>query len=673
MERLLADAEAYRASMGETVEYEITNLADVYTAIGDIQEKLGIAGTTAKEASTTISGSANQMKAAWEDMLVSISDGKGDLGRAVQNFTNTVEIFFLNLVPVVEQAMGALGDVIGAVAPGIVAKITEMLVKAIPSLVQVVGAMVRAAITGIFEGLGSLFMGETSSKPQIQKDIEDKIQKPVENTQTKIESTTEAVKELKKSLLSFDELNILGSEMVETSALDSLPSINTTVDISDAMQGLVGTTDDLTKALDDSYSALDTWIGAGVVLSPLVSRIIGLFKGKNKHLKDQTKSTWADAVGVSALAALFGLAADKLLGKNGEKGLNEGLEGANEGLLAQSDALGDGALAADWELFAQRVSEGVPVIEAMREATQQVTDKLVVEAEAVVNTGEAFDAKYVTALDNAITKESEFYNSYGSYVVPVFDGIIDKVGQVIDAIDKLAIKMQELDPTPIPTPIPTSDIDVESLPDVKDIDWFATEGIEEEKIPISFPEAWKLKTPTETENALDLLGLGNAPGWAKTFAGGVIDVGQGMAFGVKGISNDMAEGVKDIAEVVKYVLESQTSEVAQEVWKGVIEALRLGVSWKTGFPIPAMATGAVIPPNRPFMGIFGDQKYGNNLEAPESLIRQIVREETAGIAQGVDVNVNFTGTEARLIQYLSPKISVANRYRGKNIITGDQT
>ena len=653
MERLLKDAEAFSG-----VKYDINNLADVYTAIGVIQQKLDIAGTTTKEASATISGAGNQMKAAWEDMLVSISDGKGDLGRAVQNFTNTVEIFFLNLVPVVEQAMGALGDVIGAVAPGIVAKITEMLVKAIPSLVQVVGAMVRAAITGVFEGLGSLFMGETSSKPQIQKDIEDKIQKPVENTQTKIESATEAVKELKKSLLSFDELNILGSEMVETSALDSLPSINTTVDISEAMQGLVGTTDDLTKALDDSYSALDTWIGAGVVLSPLVSHIIGLFKGKNKHLKDQTKFTWADAVGVSALAAMFGLAADKLLGKNGEKGLNEGLEGANEGLLAQSDALGDGALAADWELFAQRVSEGVPVIEAMREATQQVTDKLVVEAEAVVNTGEAFDAKYVTAIDNAVTKESEFYNSYESYVVPVFDGIIDKAGQATEAIDKLASKMQELDPT--------SDIDVESLPDVKNIDWFATEGTEEEKIPISFFEAWKLKTPTETENALDLLGLGNAPGWAKNFAGGVIDVGQGMAFAVKGISNDMAEDVK-------YVAESLTSEVAQEMWKGVIEALRLGVSWQTGFPIPAMATGAVIPPNRPFMGIFGDQKYGNNLEAPESLIRQIVREETAGIAQGVDVNVNFTGTEARLIQYLSPKISVANRYRGKNIITGDQT
>lgn len=46
--------------------------------------------------------------------------------------------------------------------------------------------------------------------------------------------------------------------------------------------------------------------------------------------------------------------------------------------------------------------------------------------------------------------------------------------------------------------------------------------------------------------------------------------------------------------------------------------------------IPRLATGAVIPPNREFMAVLGDQKSGNNIEAPESLIRRIVREETAG-------------------------------------------
>lgn len=46
--------------------------------------------------------------------------------------------------------------------------------------------------------------------------------------------------------------------------------------------------------------------------------------------------------------------------------------------------------------------------------------------------------------------------------------------------------------------------------------------------------------------------------------------------------------------------------------------------------IPLLAQGAVIPPNREFMAVLGDQRSGNNLEAPEDLIRQIVREESGG-------------------------------------------
>ena len=46
--------------------------------------------------------------------------------------------------------------------------------------------------------------------------------------------------------------------------------------------------------------------------------------------------------------------------------------------------------------------------------------------------------------------------------------------------------------------------------------------------------------------------------------------------------------------------------------------------------IPYLASGAVIPPNKEFMAVLGDQKYGNNIEAPEGLIRRIVREETGG-------------------------------------------
>lgn len=53
-----------------------------------------------------------------------------------------------------------------------------------------------------------------------------------------------------------------------------------------------------------------------------------------------------------------------------------------------------------------------------------------------------------------------------------------------------------------------------------------------------------------------------------------------------------------------------------------------GAARSYGINIPHLATGAVIPPNREFMAVLGDQRSGNNIEAPEALIRKIVREES---------------------------------------------
>ncbi len=53
--------------------------------------------------------------------------------------------------------------------------------------------------------------------------------------------------------------------------------------------------------------------------------------------------------------------------------------------------------------------------------------------------------------------------------------------------------------------------------------------------------------------------------------------------------------------------------------------------------IPYLAQGAVIPPNAPFAAVLGDQRHGNNIEAPEDLIRKIVREEAAGGASNDEI------------------------------------
>lgn len=79
---------------------------------------------------------------------------------------------------------------------------------------------------------------------------------------------------------------------------------------------------------------------------------------------------------------------------------------------------------------------------------------------------------------------------------------------------------------------------------------------------------------------------------------------------------------------------------------------------------PKLASGAVIPPNGEFMAMLGDQKNGRNLEAPESLIRQIVREETGG----GNIVINANGTMGQLIRLLKLEVEKEDKRAGRSFI-----
>lgn len=107
MQRLLADATKLTG-----VKYDINNLSDVYNAIHAIQGKLDITGTTAKEASETLEGSFNSMKAAFKDFQGALTTG-GDINATLSNLVQTTGTFlFKNLVPMVGKLVGNLGLVI---------------------------------------------------------------------------------------------------------------------------------------------------------------------------------------------------------------------------------------------------------------------------------------------------------------------------------------------------------------------------------------------------------------------------------------------------------------------------------------------------------------------------------------------------------------------------------
>ena len=107
MQRLLADAQKLTG-----VKYDIDNLSDVYLAIHAIQENLGITGTTAKEAASTLQGSMSSMKAAFTNVLGNLSLGE-DIGPSLDALGETVFTFMTgNLVPMVGNILSNLPEVI---------------------------------------------------------------------------------------------------------------------------------------------------------------------------------------------------------------------------------------------------------------------------------------------------------------------------------------------------------------------------------------------------------------------------------------------------------------------------------------------------------------------------------------------------------------------------------
>lgn len=87
--------------------------------------------------------------------------------------------------------------------------------------------------------------------------------------------------------------------------------------------------------------------------------------------------------------------------------------------------------------------------------------------------------------------------------------------------------------------------------------------------------------------------------------------------------------------------------------------------------IPLLAKGAVIPPNSQFLAVLGDQRSGRNLELPEGLMRQIVREELEGMDMGGgEVTINFAGSLGALVRELKPYIEQEDRRMGMSLARG---
>ena len=108
MERLIADANDYAEANGKAADLSIDSFSDIITAIQYVQEEQHIAGTTANEAATTIEGSINMAKAAWDNLLVGFADGNQDIEALASTFVDSLGTAAKNIVPRFIQALSGI-------------------------------------------------------------------------------------------------------------------------------------------------------------------------------------------------------------------------------------------------------------------------------------------------------------------------------------------------------------------------------------------------------------------------------------------------------------------------------------------------------------------------------------------------------------------------------------
>ena len=148
MERLLADAEKISG-----IEYDISSYADITEAIHVVQTEMGITGTTAEEAASTIQGSLSMMKGAWANLLTGLADENADFDALMDNFVESVVTVGENLIPRIETTIQGIAKLVSSASKTIIPLAIKTLRKELPNVVRAGIDVLKALIDGIVDNI----------------------------------------------------------------------------------------------------------------------------------------------------------------------------------------------------------------------------------------------------------------------------------------------------------------------------------------------------------------------------------------------------------------------------------------------------------------------------------------------------------------------------------------
>lgn len=161
MERLLRDAEEMEGYMEGSLD--ISNFADIVEAIHIVQENMGIAGTTAKEASETISGSINAAKSAYENLITGLADENADLDGLIDNMTDSALTVVDNVLPRIMEIVPRIIET--------VPKIVDNLSVAFSNIAGQLGGLPEQILPPLMQAFFTLIKTVTGALPTLLPQI----------------------------------------------------------------------------------------------------------------------------------------------------------------------------------------------------------------------------------------------------------------------------------------------------------------------------------------------------------------------------------------------------------------------------------------------------------------------------------------------------------------------
>ncbi|MBQ3542153.1 MAG: hypothetical protein IJA45_03400 [Oscillospiraceae bacterium] len=682
MERLLKDAEAFSG-----VKYNINNLSDVYEAIHQIQVKLDVAGTTAKEAESTITGSITMTKSAWENLLTAMSGG-GSLDRAIDDFVYSLEKAMQNILPVVERSLVGIGYAIERLAPKLVERIAVALIKAIPSLLNAVYKMIIGLAQGVYQGIRALFAGGTV---EVLEEQAEQIRASVENQEALTEEVKETEKVAKKALAGFDELNVLshGSAGAADSSVGAVATGDVSVgnisvggevkdEVTNEVQGVIDNILSKIQGLEESISTafqptISSWGKAFSSLVPAVKDTASRIGGAWTNLWDTSLAPFGRKIiteWVPSIANTFSETFAPMFADVMPVAMDAWTTDFENGCIVVQEATGwlttafEGvktvfsdmcmSISTNWEIYGGDLLQGFTDFkDGLWETWWYIYDNIINPVIAACSEtltwlwDEHLKPLWDDVVEFVMSVSENILALWNGFLKPVIDWIIAFLAPAVTNVINLIVDWVgyavALIADVVDGIITFLDGIIQFIVGVFTLDW---------------ERAWG--------------------GIVKMFEGvwnGVVGIVKGVVNSVIWVVNALIaalySGIAGVVNGVGSIVKSFGELLGKDNW---------GFSMPTQTPkIPYLAEGAVLPANKPFLAVVGDQKHGTNIEAPLSTIQEAVRAELGAAESAILTSAEVLLEEIQRLRKVVEGIEVgdttigqaANRYnREMAIIKG---